>query len=226
MLLSGLVKSAAELRGLAFGNSIDRLLPQGGLGPKTLTFVYGRGKGINKMMNILCGNAVQIFGGRSIFIDASNSFDPYTIVRCCTYSKNSASSEKLLQSIVISRAFTCYQLTDLVVGQLAKKLVSSSSSLPPIRFVAVSGISSVFNEQDNTATEKEQLHHLMAAALRKIASDRSNELRFVVASSDERSDPFVQKSDVAIKLFADEKTGREKAVLMKHYAKQFAETDL
>src|SRR5579883_238557 len=43
-MLSYFVKSAAELRGLAFGNKIDSLLPEGALSPNTLTFIYGKEK--------------------------------------------------------------------------------------------------------------------------------------------------------------------------------------
>src|SRR5690348_12468414 len=74
------VKKASQMRGLVFGNKIDSLL-SGGLSPNTLTFLYG--KNADSLMNILCGNSVRIFGGRSVFIDAANSFDPYLIVDRC-----------------------------------------------------------------------------------------------------------------------------------------------
>ncbi len=226
-IVSSLVKNASQLRGLTFGNNIDELL-QGGLSPKTLTFVYGNYT--EELMNVLCGNAVQIFGGQAVFIDAANSFDPYTIVKECAHPKNSKASEELLRSIIISRAFTCYQLTDLVVKQLgdlvaARNNPKSSTTEKQIKFIVVSGISSVFNEQDNTKTETERLQCLMASSLSKIATDRRNGVLFVAASSKERCGHFVSKSDVAIKLFDDKKTGRQKAVLEKHYARRFAEVE-
>ena len=229
-IVSGLVKSASRLRGLTFGNKIDELL-QGGLAPKTFTFVYG--PGTEHMMNALCGNAIQIFGGQAVYIDAANSFDPYTIVRECFISqKNSEASDKLLQSITISRAFTCYQLTDLVVKQLSDLIEarnnlknSNNSAESQIKFVCVSGVSSVFNEQDNSKAETERLQCLMAAALSKIISDRQNGVTFVVAASKEKCNYFISKSDVAIKVYGDKKSG-EKAKLVKHYSRQFVEINL
>jgi|GEM_PF-1632228 hypothetical protein len=263
-MLSYFVKSAAELRGLAFGNKIDSLLPEGALSPNTLTFIYGKRKA-EQMANILCGNAVRIFGGNAIFIDASNSFDPYAITRhCAMKSKRSSESEKtLLQSIIVSRAFTCYQLTDLVVGQLTKLVADRQKSVTPdapfhsiirsrrsssdggnnnidhqsddekispeetrarIKLIVISGISNVFNEEEDiTKNEIERLQYLMASSLHRIASSRKSDSIFIVASSKDRCGPFIEKSDVVIKLFDDEKSGAEKAALIKHNSRRSAD---
>jgi Rad51 len=226
-ILSSIVKSAAELRGLTFGNRIDDLL-RSGLSPHTLTFLYG--PNANYMMNALCANAIRVFGGRAMFIDAANCFDPYLIVDRYAPSRSEIGAKKFIESIIVSRAFTCYQLRRLVAHELPAEIAKSREDKRNIKSVFVTGISSVFNKDDNTEEETERLQLLMAAALRKVASDKTNGVLFVVAASSERSDHFVEKSDSAIKLFATRKERKslpkEKAILMKHYAKQFATIEM
>lgn len=212
LLVSSLVKPASQLRGLTFGNKIDGLL-QDGLISKTLTFLYG--ENVNVMMNLLCANALRVFGGKTIFIDAATSFDPYMIVQYAPL-KSEKGARKFIESIVVSRAFTCYQLRKLVSSKLIDIISKEGNE---IKSVFVSGISSIFNEQDNTQVEINRLELLMASSLRKIASDKKNGVLFVVVSSKTRSENFVMKADTAIKLFHEEK--KEKAILMKHYARQF-----
>jgi hypothetical protein len=228
LIVSSLVKSASRLRGLTFGNKIDELL-RGGLIPHTFTFLYGAGA--NQMMNALCANSIRIFGGRALFIDAANCFDPYTIVERYAPSRGEKEARKFIESIMVSRAFTCYQLRKLVAHQILLEIAKEQNN---IKSVFVTGISSVFNKEDNTVEETERLQLLMAAALRRIASDKTNGVLYVVASSDERCENFVSKSDSAIKLFVSQKgekksrnnPPKEKAILMKHYAKQFTTIEL
>jgi hypothetical protein len=221
------LSSATELYGLTFGNRIDDLLGRG-LHQKTMTFIYG--KGADSMLNVLCGNAVQIYGGHAIFVDAGNCYDPYTITRKCAYikrSRNQLSAKQLLSSISVSRMFTCYQLADFVtqkLGGLIKK--RSTTKGKEFRSVFVSGISTVFNEQDNTEVETNKLQLLMARSLHGIAAEKKNGVLFVVCSSSTRSEHFVSESDTSIKLYSEKKNGREKAILMKHYEREFTEIEL
>ena len=217
------ITRASKLRGLTFGNRIDTLLSDTGLSQRTMTFVYG--KHADSMMNILCGNAVRVFG-RAIFIDAANSFDPYLIIERCAPKKSEAAARKFIESITIFRAFTCYQLRRLVSKELEKEIAGSRDDDKKIRAVFVSGIGSVFNEQDNTKAETERLQLLMASSLRRVASDRRSSVLFVVASSNSRAEHFVAKSDTAIKLYEEKSKGGVKAILMKHHARQFAVIDL
>ena len=58
------------------------------------------------MMNVLCTNSVKAFDKRVIFVDASNSADPYLIAKLSrTNKKDSDRAEKILDSIVIIRDF-------------------------------------------------------------------------------------------------------------------------
>jgi hypothetical protein len=232
-LVSSLIKPASQLRGLTFGNSIDKLL-RGGLAPKTLTFLYGANA--NHMMNMLCSNSIRVFGGKVVYLDAANSFDPYFIVRN-NFPQSERVAREFLQSVIVSRAFTCYQLRKLVTDKLVELIANQEEGQQKIKTVLVSGVSSVFSEEDNTPDEIEVIELLMARTLREIASDKSYGVSFVVVSSNSTSMNFVSKSDTAIKLFLEEeekkgvsnrgKRGREviqKAILMKHYSRKFKTT--
>lgn len=156
-----------------------------------------------------------------MFIDAANSFDPYFIVQKYSSSKSEKDARHLVESIMVSRAFTCYQLRELVTSKLENEISKEENQ---IRSVFVSGISNLFNEQDNTQSEITRIEFLMAQALRKIASNKNNGVMFVVASSDASSTNFTMKSDTAIKLFHDEKKKEAsiaKAILMKHHTQCF-----
>ena len=72
-------------------------------------------------MNILCGNSVRIFGGRSVFIDAANSFDPSLIVDSLRADKSEVAARKFCERITIFRAFTCYQPEKTHRGQACAK---------------------------------------------------------------------------------------------------------
>lgn len=240
LLVSSMIKPASQLRGLTFGNRIDRLL-QGGLLPKTLTFLYGAGA--NSMMNLLCANAVRIYGGKAMFVDAANSFDPYLIVRKNKrYARSEKASRDFIESIIVSRAFTCYQLRKLVTSKILDLISNKSREEEEndrINSVFISGVSSLFSKEDNTPFEVTRIELLMARALREIASDKDNGVLFVVASSGENSPSFTDKSDTAIKLFRDcdgenrggkrkkrRQVAETKAVLMKHYSRKFETVSL
>ena len=221
ILVSSLVKPALQLRGLTFGNRIDELL-RGGLIPKTLTFIYGQNA--NTTLNTLCANTLHVFGGKVVFIDAANSFDPYKIVQ-----QQALISEKqarnFIESIIISRAFTCYQLRKLITSNLINEIYSKENE---IRSIFVSGLSDLFNEEENTKAEITRLELLMVSSLRRIASDKKNKVMFVVVSSKMRSEHLFTKADTVIKLFFERNRKKqiERAVLMKHYIRQFETIDL
>ena len=82
------------------------------------------------MMNVLCTNSVRAFDTNAIFVDASNSADPYLIAKLSrTKKKNSSHAEKILDSIFIIRDFTCYQLYDIIAKQLPQ-LIREAKQIP------------------------------------------------------------------------------------------------
>lgn len=218
-------KTASELYGLRFGNGIDELL-QTGLKANTLTYIYGTN--IEKIMNTLCLNAVSIFHGQALFIDAGNSADPYEIRREADLrKKDSLATRNLLQSIQLTRVFTCHQLTNFIVEQLPKLLRNNAEkSNGAIKFVAASGIDFVFSEEDTSKAEISRLQFLIASTLNKIAKDKQNGVQFVVVSSRQQCEHFLDYSDVAIEIYRNRRSGRDNATLVRHCSRSRTELEL
>ena len=215
---------AIELYGLRFDNRLDDLLGTG-LKANTLTYLYGRR--VSGMLNILALNSVRHFGGRALFVDAGNSADPYLIRREADLrKKDSAATRKLLQSIQMMRVFTCHQLTNFVLEQLPSFLSKNAMSDNPIKFIGVSGFDFVFSEEDSPKREIENLQFLIARKLSEIARDRENGVMFVLASSESQCSYFLNYSDVAIEIYHDRRSERERAVLMRHPSRRGSALEL
>lgn len=148
------------------------------------------------MMNILCANSVRVFGSTAIFVDAYNSADPYFVARFSKKNKKTSDQAvwKILESILLMRAFTPYQLFEIVARKL-QGLIGEKK----VHSVFVSGISGVFNERDYSKEEIQKYQLLLASRLRGITEDRTSEVQFVVASSDSYSERFVSESTTVVK---------------------------
>jgi hypothetical protein len=214
ILLRDNLKKATELYGLTFGNELDKLLGSG-LQTNTLTYLYG--KNVSWLLNILALNSVGHFGGRVMFVDAGNSADPYLIRKEADLrEKDSTATRGLLRSIELTRVFTCHQLTNFVTEQLPKLLSKNVESENPIRFVGVGGLDSVFSEEDSSKSEIARLQYLIARKLRDISKSKENRVMFVVASSKEQCSHFLKYCDVAIEIYSDRRSRRDRAALIRH----------
>ena len=226
-LLQGSLKKAIELYGLRFDNSkLDQLL---GTGLKEKTFTYLYGKSISGVMNILALNSVRYFGGRALFVDAGNSADPHLIRREADLRRKDAiMTRKLLQSIELTRVFTCHQLASFVIEQLPTLLSEKKNydEENPIKFVGVSGFDFVFSEEDSSKREIANLQCLIARKLMDISRDKQNGVLFVVASSQQQCKYFLPNCDVAIEVYQDRKRGKERAALIRHPSRQGEELEL
>jgi hypothetical protein len=225
ILLQQSVKTASELYGLTFDNSLDGLL---GTGLKTNTLTYLYGKRVSGMLNILAMNSVRQFGGRALFVDAGNSADPYLIRREADLrKKDSSETRKLLQSIQMMRVFTCHQLTNFVTEQLPSLLSKNvSGEEDRFKFVGLCGFDYVFSEEDSSKREISNLQFLIAQKLAEIAKNKNNEVMFVVATSESQCSHFLNCSDVAIEVYHSRRTDSEKAVLMRHHSQRGKELEL
>ena len=224
ILLQGSLRKAIELYGLTFDSKLDQLLGTG-LKEKTLTYLCG--KDVSGVINILALNSVRHFGGRALFIDAGNSADPYLIRREADLRrKDSSATRKLLRSIELARVFTCHQLTNFVIEQLPALLSRNVESENPIKFVGVSGFDFVFSEEDSSKREIANLQYLIARTLRDIAKEKENGVKFVLASSQRLRKHFLDYSDVAIEVYRDGRSGKDRAALIRHHSRQGAELEL
>lgn len=100
-----------------------------------------------------------------VFIDGGNSFNPYLIAEIAR--GFGLEPRYVLERIHVSRAFTAYQLSALILEKLNSFLDRCNAGL-----VYVSDISNLFLDRDIPKTEAQDLFVKVCAALSEIASKR------------------------------------------------------
>ncbi|MEM2567744.1 MAG: hypothetical protein QXH20_04640 [Candidatus Bathyarchaeia archaeon] len=118
----------------------------------------------------LCVRSIAPFemgGLRSevVFIDGGNSFNPYLVAEVAR--GFGLEPRYVLERIYVSRAFTAYQLSTLILEKLNSFLDRCNAGL-----VYVSDISNLFLDRDIPKTEAQDLFVKVCAALSEIASKR------------------------------------------------------
>jgi RecA/RadA recombinase len=154
--------SAQKIRRLSLGVSVlDDIFP----GFETGNFAVLHGDSASFISFLLCVRA-QLphekggLGSSAVFVDGGNSFSPYIVAELArSYSLDSRAT---LENIYVSRAFTAYQLSSLILEKLEPFLKSKKAKL-----LIVSDISSLFFDKDIPKTEAflGQLLHLSASCV-------------------------------------------------------------
>ena len=104
-------------------------------------------------------------GSSAVFVDGGNVFNPYIVSGIARgYGLN---PKDVLERIYVSRAFTAYQLSSLILEKLEKAVRKFRSKL-----VAVSDISSLFLDRDVPKTEAQDLFMKVCGRLEKIAKEK------------------------------------------------------
>lgn len=123
--------------------SLDRLTA--GLSPGATFFLYGSLQCLD--ISLLLSVRAQLdpqhggLGSKVIFIDAGNTFDPYRIAQ---YSEQlGLDRDRVLDRIIVSRAFTCHQLTSLITTTLRRALHERGAKL-----VTVSDMIELYRDPD------------------------------------------------------------------------------
>jgi len=111
--------SPNRLEGVSFGGEVfDSLFGKLNLGH--LVFLHGTQRCL-ALSELLCVQAQLALreGGlepKAVFIDGGNTFDPCSIAE---YAEQlSLDSDEVLENVLVSRAFTCHQLTSLIANNL------------------------------------------------------------------------------------------------------------
>lgn len=82
-------------------------------------------------------------GIRAAFVDGNNKFNPYTVSKFAVSKK--LSPQKVLENILIARAFTWDQMVELLQNRLAK--------LEDIKVILISGITDLFQSYEKQTFE-------------------------------------------------------------------------
>jgi len=100
-----------------------------------------------------------------VFVDGGNSFNPYLVAEIGrSYGMD---SRTVLEKIYVSRAFTAYQLSSLILEELDKILNSKRA-----RLLIVSDITSLFFDKDLPKTEAKDLFVKICTKLSKVAAKK------------------------------------------------------
>lgn len=104
-------------------------------------------------------------GSRVVYIDGGNTFDPYAVSAIAQ--EYGLDPKSVLEKILISRAFTAYQLTALVFEKLKEALKKYRSKL-----VVISDIAGLFLDRDVPKREGRDIFLKMIQYLSEVASRR------------------------------------------------------
>jgi len=131
-------------------STLDELMGGEGFQKDLIHLLYGDKK---KCANILLTTAIMAQkpisnGGlgeeiKVAFIDANNRFNPYNVSKFAV--SQNLSPKKVLDNILIARAFTCDQMVELLENRLSK--------LEQVKVVLISGITTLFQSYDKQTFE-------------------------------------------------------------------------
>jgi len=159
--------STQKIRPLSLGVSVlDDIFP----GFETGNFAVLNGDSASFISFLLCVRA-QLPPEKSgldssvVFVDGGNSFNPYIVAELArSYGLDSRTT---LENIYVSRAFTAYQLSSLVLEKLEPFLKSKKA-----RLLVVSDISSLFFDKDIPKSEAKDLFIKTCGKLSDIAANQ------------------------------------------------------
>jgi RecA/RadA recombinase len=206
---------------LSFGyNFLDELC--GGVYTRQLTVLYGE-KVCQTIAEQLCVRAqlpIEIGGlnAKSVFIDGGNTFDIYHV-------SNYAATlhldrDEVLHGINISRAFTCYQLVNLIVEKLPELLCEQKVGL-----VVISNLLDLFMDSEVDLKETKHTVNFLSNFLTQFARENGIALVITCSAHEDHDDAFLRQfltSRAQIVLKAERRGRKTTFALEKHPLKQRA----
>ena len=143
---------------------VDELFP--GFAPGDFAVLYGSPSVIS-LTSLLCIRAqlpVQLggLGSNVVFIDGGNTFRLYNIARLAQL--NQLNPRQVLERIFISRAFTAYQLTSLIMEKLEETIKNYNAKL-----VVISDIAGFFLDNDIPHEEAQRVYSQIVCYLSNFA---------------------------------------------------------
>jgi len=143
---------------------IDDLFP--GFASGDFALLYGSPSVIS-LTSLLCVRAqlpIQLggLGSNVVFIDGGNTFRLYNIARLAQLQK--LNPTKVLEQIFISRAFTAYQLTCLIMEKLEETIKKYNTKL-----VVISDIAGFFLDNDIQQQEAQRIYSQIVSYLSNFA---------------------------------------------------------
>jgi len=129
---------------LSFGlQQIDHAFPPLRTGEFTVLYGHQFCKTLTFTLSVRCQLPIELGGldSSAIYVDGGNTFNPYSISAIAQ--QHNLDPQSALERIFVSRAFTAYQLSALILETLEKALKQHSS-----RLVLISDVMSLFLDDD------------------------------------------------------------------------------
>ena len=211
--------SRSEELPLSFGiKDLDEMCE--GVYKRQLTVLYG-GKMCRAVAERLCVRSQLLVDGRefgavSVFIDGGNTFDVYHVSEYAT--RLYLDRDEVLRGIKISRAFTCYQLVNLIIDKLPTLLREDNVGL-----VVISNILDLFLDSEVDFKETKYTVNFLSSALTQLA--REKKIAIVVTCPAQRNgnDVLLRQfltSRAQVVLKAEQNAREVRLTLEKHPTKQ------
>lgn len=146
--------------------NIDELFP--GFAPGDFAVIYGS-PSVTSLTSLLCVRAqlpIQLGGLSSnvIFVDGGNTFQLYQVARLAQI--HQLDPRQALERIHISRAFTAYQMTALIMDYLKAAVERFNAKL-----VIISDIAGLFLDKDIPGEEARRVYSQVTAYLQNFARE-------------------------------------------------------
>lgn len=109
-------------------------------------------------------------GEAVLFLDAANCFDPYRLVAFAHQCRRSP--QEFLQQVHISRAFTCFQMAELIERTLA------AARRYRARRIFLTGFPDIFDDEELSVAEAQRVFRRSLAVLRGWPAERLTALAF------------------------------------------------
>jgi len=142
--------------------TLDRIL--GPFEPGKVTLVDSGSDFVFHLTTLLCVRAVMD-GSDVVFVDGGNSVDPYGMVAIGR--RAGLARHEILPRVHVARAFTCHQMTALILGMLDRELQETGAGL-----AVLSCLPEMYLDEDVEAGEAHQLFQRSIRAVRRIVAER------------------------------------------------------
>ncbi len=148
---------------------VDELFP--GFAPGDFAVLYGSPSVIS-LTSLLCIRAqlppqLGGLGSNVVFIDGGNTFRLYNITRLAKL--HQINPRQTLEHLFISRAFTAYQLTSLILDKLEETVQTYNAKL-----VVISDIAGFFLDNDIPNEEAQRVYSQIISYLSKLCKKTPN----------------------------------------------------
>lgn len=142
--------------------TLDRIL--GSFDAGKVTLIDSGSDFVFHLTTLLCVRAVME-GHEVVFLDGGNSVDPHGMV--ALGKRVGMAREEILPRVHVARAFTCHQMTTLILDMLNKKIEETQAGL-----VVLACLPEMFLDEDVERSEAHQLFQRSMRAARQTIGER------------------------------------------------------